>query len=358
MEHKWLYSLKTDVIHFLRSMKVEGYIGFLKYSYSGDYFQGRIHWGLGQATFFLKIVYTLGLQDEFKKEIEEVKIFIQTFYHKSGLYFDPLVHILSFHRNLFNGLKHKDWKHARGIYTKLGETRQTISSLRLFDNTITSIYPKVLPRDQKNIEKYLSKLDWKRPWHAGAHYSILLFFLYTSILKDKEELIVAAQNWLENVQQKDGFWYVQEGASLQERINGAMKVITGMNVLNDLKLHNPKGLIDVCLSAQHDKQACDNFNILYVLKYADMAAKGEYRHAEVVSFAKKRLELYKEYYHSDKGGFSFFKHRANTHYYGAHISRGRNEPDIHGTVLFLWGVSITAQMLGMDKDLNIHEFRT
>ena len=354
---EWVFELKKETSHFLREMKGKSRPGFFKYSYSGDFFGERVHWGLGQATFFLKIVYTLNLQDQFVEEIKEVQKYIQTFENRSGLYFDPLVRLLSSPRSLFNGLRYRDWNHAVGMYTKLGETRQSISSLRLFDQSIISKYPKSLPNDKEGIEKYLSKLNWTRPWHAGAHYSILIFFLHTSTLKDKEVLLDAAQDWLKNVEREDGLWY-SEGASLQDRINGAMKVITGMNVIDKVKLHNPKGLIDVCLKSQHDKQACDNFNILYVLKYANIATDGQYRHEEIVSFVKRRLELYKKYYYKDKGGFSFFEHKANSRYYGARLSRGYKEPDMHGTVLFLWGVSIIAQILGIEKELNIHEFKT
>ncbi|OIO20030.1 MAG: hypothetical protein CO029_00790 [Candidatus Magasanikbacteria bacterium CG_4_9_14_0_2_um_filter_41_10] len=354
---EWIFELKKETASFLAHMEGKKRPGFFKYSYSGDYFGERVHWGLGQSAFFLKIVYTLNIQDQFEKEIEEVEKYIKTFEHDSGLYFDPLVRLLSSPRSVFNGLRYRDWNHAVGMYTKLGETRQAISSLRLFDQNIVSKYPKSLPRDEKGIERYLSQLQWTRPWHAGAHYSILVFFLYTSKLHNKEILIETAQEWLKNVAQKDGFWYT-EGASLQERINGAMKVITGMNVLGKVTLHNPGGLIDVCLESQHDTQACDNFNILYVLKYANLATNGQYRHEEIVSFVEDRLELYKKYYYKDKGGFSFFENKANTRYYGARLSRGYDEPDMHGTVLFLWGVSIIAQILGIEKELNIREFRT
>ncbi len=354
--YQWIFELKKETSSFLGHMKGKKRPGFFKYSYSGDYFTERIHWGLGQSAFFLKIVYTLNLQEQFKKEIKEAQTYIETFRHGSGLYFDSLVCVLSFPKNVFNGLRYRDWNHAVGMYTKLGETRQAVSSLLLFDQNIISKYPTSLPRDEKDIERYLSKLHWTRPWHAGAHYSILVFFLHTSELKNKEILIDTAQNWLKNVAQKDGFWYA-EGASLQERINGAMKVITGMNVLGKVTLHNPEGLIDICLESQHNEQACDNFNILYVLKYANLATERGYRHKEILSFVENRLGLYKKYYYKDKGGFSFFENKANTRYYGARLSRGYEEPDMHGTVLFLWGISIIAQILDIEKELNIREFR-
>ncbi len=59
----------------------------------------------------------------------------------------------------------------------------------------------------------------------------------------------------------------------------------------------------------------------------------------------------------DKKGFSFHKEKANDVYYGARISRGIKEPDIHGTVLFLWGISIIVQILGIEAEFGFQEFR-
>ena len=42
--------------------------------------------------------------------------------------------------------------------------------------------------------------------------------------------------------------------------------------------------------------------------------------------------------------FSFWKGRANARYYDAQITRGLNGADIHGTVLFVWGLSMMAKL--------------
>jgi len=48
-------------------------------------------------------------------------------------------------------------------------------------------------------------------------------------------------------------------------------------------------------------------------------------------------------------------HKTNIYYYGAKITRGLNEPDIHGTCMFLWGISIISQILEIDQELGFKE---
>ena len=93
------------------------------------------------------------------------------------------------------------------------------------------------------------------------------------------------------------------------------------------------------------------------MKYAAGQTDG-HRRDEVRRFAESRLEAYRSYYHPARGGFSFYPGRANTTYYGARISRGLPEPDIHGTMLFTWGVSILAPMLGMENEIALKEIPT
>ena len=63
-------------------------------------------------------------------------------------------------------------------------------------------------------------------------------------------------------------------------------------------------------------------------------------------------------YYEDKGGFSFLIGQTNTRYYGVKIAKGLNEPDIHGTIMFVWGISIIAQILGIESELGFKEHKT
>ena len=54
------------------------------------------------------------------------------------------------------------------------------------------------------------------------------------------------------------------------------------------------------------------------------------------------------HYHSEYGGFSYFKNKSQTHYYGVEISNGLNTPDIHGTTLLVWALAMIFKILGDD----------
>jgi hypothetical protein len=136
---------------------------------------------------------------------------------------------------------------------------------------------------------------------------------------------------------------------LKEKINRVMKIITGLDVAGKVNFKYLEKLIDLYLSVKSDRHACDNFNIVYVLKYANKLADFNYRYNEIKEFALKRLDIYRQYYYPEIGGFSFLPNKANIYYYGAKITKGLNEPDIHGTVMFLWGVSIIVQILKINE---------
>jgi hypothetical protein len=353
----WLKSLKTEVPIFLRNLQGKERPGFYHYSLSGDYFGERIKWGLGNAVFFLKIIYTLGLEQEFSKQVIDALVYCKTFQKKNGEFDDAVVRYTSFPFRFLRMLKKKSWQDLSYQPILRAQTRQTLSALYLFDQKPTSTYKKILTSHEAIIN-FLEQLNWRQPWDAGSHFSHILFFLQYSTLENKAELIAAAIAWVEKLQQQsDGCWYQGE-TSLQQKINGAMKIITGLKVVDRIQFKYADKLIDTCLSARNDAQACDNFNIVYVLKYASELVKNSYRFEEIKQFMVDRLAIYRAYYHQDHGGFSFYKNLANRFYYNALLTRGKSEPDIHGTVLFLWGISLILQVVEPQNDLGFKEFIT
>lgn len=109
---------------------------------------------------------------------------------------------------------------------------------------------------------------------------------------------------------EDGFSYIGN-PSIQQKINGAMKIITGLKAVNKLKFKYPEKIIDNLLKPRNNTQACDNFNIVYVLKYCNELTKSNYRYKEIENFIYNRLKIYKQYYFPKIGGFSFIKNKAN-----------------------------------------------
>ena len=353
----WLYQIKERIPRLLKDLKGNKRPGFYHYSLSGDYFGEKIKWGLGNSTFFLKIIYTLGFEKEYKQEIQEAIKFIKSFQKEDGSFSDPLVRCLSLPTRLKGSIKSLNYNKISHKQTIQAETRQAISSLSLFGAKPQYVY-KDFPQSKNEINKYLYRLNWELPWGAGSHFSHLLFFLHYSDLKDKQELINYSIDWIDRLQHnKDGFWY-HGNPFAQQKINGAMKIITGLKAVNKVRFNLAEKIINNTLLAINNEQACDNFNIVYVLKYCSEITKKSYRFNDIKSFMIDRLGKYKEYYYHNMGGFSFNKNKAGQFYYGAPISRGKREVDIHGTVMFLWGISIIAQILGINKNLKFKEFVT
>ncbi len=353
-EIDWLYDLQRDVPGFLNKLKGEKRKGFYRYSLTGDYFSERIRWGLGNSVFFLKIIYTLGLENKFKTEVKESVCYIKSFQKKNGYFYDDFLDRISFAKRIIRAIKNISFSNILGQQTRRAETRQAISALALFNekpNFNFTDYPKNI----NEVDKYLNELDWESPWGAGSHFSHLMFFLNFSDLGNKNELIIYAINFVNKLQNNDdGFWY-RGNPSLQQKINGAMKILTGLKVANKMDFSLADKITDNALIAKNDTHACDNFNITYVLRYCNEMLKSEYRFNEIEDFMYNRLEEYRKFYYPSLGGFSFYKNKANQLYYESNITKGKNEPDIHGTVMFLWGISLVLQTLNLNKEIKFKE---
>lgn len=353
-----LSEVKEKTNQFIMNMRGKSQPGFFRYSWSGDLATDTRHWGLGNTVFATKIFYTIGLLDTLPQTIrDEMKQFIISFQSPNGMIFDPLVARRAYWRDKFSSLKHRDFQNFSHTQTIRAETRQALSALNLLGVKF-DVYPNDLPHDQQGVVTYLERLDWTRPWGAGSHFSHLMFFLAQSHLKKKQEMLDTAVKWLNGIADaQTGCWF-KGNPSLQQKINGAMKVLTGLKAADRMAIANPQQLINIALGASNDRQACDHFNVVYVLRYAREAIGQIYREEDVKRFVLDRLFQYQQYYWPKIGGFSYFLGKANAIYYNAAVSRGLPEPDIHGTVMFLWGIALIAQMLGIDKELGLKEFTT
>ena len=66
---------------------------------------------------------------------------------------------------------------------------------------------------------------------------------------------------------------------------------------------------------------------------------------------KKRVTIYLENlikviekHFNDDGGFSYFIDKSQTHYYGVKITDGLQQSDLHGTLLFVWALSMIFEL--------------
>jgi hypothetical protein len=357
----WVKEIKEKLPEFLNEMKANQKKGFFRYSYSGDIFNEHFNWGLGNSVFALKIYRTLNLVPE---NLNDIVAFIQKFQKRNGEFYDPLIRYTSLPKRLYNTIKAQDKNRLDHKFVRRAETRQSISALKLFGEETKYLFGD-FPKDETGIIKFIENLNWKIPWGAAAHFSALLFFLSVSELPKKNNLVNFTIKYIDKFRQKNGCWYSGK-PNLQLKINGAMKIITGLKAAATFANWNggniffkyAKELIDTALLAANDKNACSNFNLTYTLRYANEITSGTYKYQKIEKFIKTRLDIYKQFYFDNYGAFSFYESKANSNYYGAYISMGKNEPDIHGTVMFMWGLAVIGNFWGINEELGLYEFVT
>ncbi|GBE06189.1 hypothetical protein BMS3Abin10_01833 [bacterium BMS3Abin10] len=351
----WLHSLRPGILEFLSKLRHPEHPGFYSYSLSGDIFDHRItRWGLGNTVFAAKTYYMLDVLDS--ANLQEMAAFIKSFQIEDGHIFDPLVQKRSRARRYFNAIRNRDFNNFWGRQTRLAETRQAFAALRCLGFRPNDPYLHI-PYTKSGIVRYIHSLNWRLPWGAGSHFSHLIFFLRNNFklfhihAEDIEELLEFAFKEVNQYRQRDGTW-CEPGISLPDfqKVNGAMKMMIAYDVAEKDDFDNPESLIDLCLSVINDGNACNNFNIICVLY--NCFKRTAYRKDEVINFCLSRLEIYKKYWWPEFGGCSFFPDRANKVYYGAKISKGLPEPDIHGTHLYLWGIVLISKILNLNNDLN------
>ena len=353
-DHDWLFELKDKLYHFINEMAEQDF-QFVRYSYSGDLFPPEKHWGLGNLVFASKVLYISDLLKRLETQkidnlIKGIKKFRQGYY-----YSDPVLFERDW-RNVLKHIKNPQKKKQKKTPIMRAETRQTFAALYLLGSKPEFPY-KEIPDEGKNIIRYLQALDWTHPWHAGSHFSHLLFFLtmnaYFFPEQSTRKAVDSAVYWLNSLQSpRGGTWYKADDVSLKEKINGSMKVITGLHAAGIYKFPYARQLIDTALTGTNDDEACSHFNIAYVL-YGCLFNEPDYRRDEIHSFLYRRLKLYKHHYYTAYGGFSFKLNQANEFYYGKKVTKGLNEPDIHGTALFVWGIAVINKVLDLGLDFKI-----
>ncbi len=359
----WVESLRSRVRGFLEELRSKSRPGFFRYSLSGDLHNEKSCWGLGNTVFAIKILFTLGDIDKIADPQKKAMVdFITSFQQPDGVISDPLIQRLS----LFNRIKHTirtlSFSNLNGNKTVCAETRQSLSSLKLLREKPKFMFSGI-PYEPNDIDRYLTALDWSDPWASGSHFSHLLFFysynaaVFSYRLADSRELIKFAIDHVNHMQsESEGVWYRGTKTSLQQKINGAMKILTGLKAAGEMNFSYPDRMIDLALTALNDEHSCDNFNVIFVLKCANEITSGTHRLTEIQDFCRRRLAIYREYYHPAVGGFSFYKGKSNTNYYGARITKGLKEPDIHGTCLFLWGITLISKILKVQDQFGFREF--
>ncbi|MAH99324.1 MAG: hypothetical protein CMA12_08350 [Euryarchaeota archaeon] len=350
----WLSGLDDSIINFLYKLKKEN----SKFDYSPVIFSDNTideNINLGFSCYALKI---LKLTDEIKKFSEndlnewsrylksyqnrDLKYPINSFIDKSYInsfkssnYFSGMAYPLKY---LFNTFQNKDYKSNKQKIENYirAETKQTISTLYEINKKNENKY-KDFPINENEVKNYLNSLNWSYPWSSGGQFSAMCVFSKTQT--NNEEYKNSSKSILEFadsiVNQASGLYYKGNPPKNYELINGAMKVLTGLDWL-EAKIHYPEKIIDFCLSSDISSKGCDMVDVVYVLYRC--SKETNYKKKEVIDYLDNILKMIKVHYNPNDGGFSYFQKYNQTHYYDLKIADTQLRSDIHGTLLCVWAI--------------------
>ena len=362
MKQEWDINLTNEIDFFLTSLKEDSNNYKFRPALEGltDY---GVSLDLGFSCYALKCYYMLGLWEKLDNKVQnEWKEYINNFQLNAkdlpeSSYIDPQIvkHYISRTqkysvKNVIKNLLY--FFNIRSIRTSSqyykdsirAETKQAISTLFQVGFQNKKKYTD-FPKTHQSIEEYLNSLDWKKPWNAGAQFSAICVFTSTQLdaeLKKENESFL--YDYLQEVLDKEsGFYHQGNDIDENEKINGAMKVISGLDWINR-SIHYPEKIIDYCLNVEPGSEGCDLVDLVYVLYKT--CSQSNYKKEEVKNFVNEIKLIIRKNYHPEKGGFSYFQGKSQTHYYGLNISLGKNTPDLHGTTLLLWALTMIDHING------------
>jgi hypothetical protein len=247
------------------------------------------------------------------------------------------------------------WRRALGLGPRLdpvwlglmSETKQAVATLAEVGARPLRPFG-ALPLTPRGVTHHLRQLDWKNPWGGGAQAAVLSVLLATQapdlVGPDAAaKLLDAVARFIDGVvDSASGAYFRGKRPKHGRLINGAMKVLTALDWLNE-PVHYPERLIDTCLQELPKPEGCHLVDAVYVLDRCLLQT--DHRRDECRAFA---LDVMKgvERHLRDDGGFSYYLASSQTVYKKRTISDGRLEGDIHATCLLTWAIAMIDRICG------------
>ena len=353
-----LESIFENVKKFTISLKSQNDFSFKPVS-NGELKNGN-NLKLGFSSYGLKLYFMLGIWDELDtKSQNSWTEYINTFQSKGGtqvsnFYLDPGIknyydsldfkkEVKYFAKYFLKTFTNKKYDSKKQEYFKAinADTKQAISTLYEVGAKNATHIPNLYNSNEEMLN-YLSSLNWEKPWSAGAQFSSLCVYSITQEYGNENQLL----DFLNKLVDKStGSYFSKLPNEPREIINGAMKIITGLDWLNK-EIHYPNELINFCLSNVPVTEGCDIVDYIYVLYKC--SKETDHRRNEIQDKMLNAISSIRKLYKDVEGGFSYFENKSQTHYYGVPFSQGLNTADIHGTLLCTWGLLMALKTLNVD----------
>ncbi len=321
---------------------------------------------LGFSTYGLKLYYMLGIWDQLDKNHKDKwTTFINSFQQNiksfpENSYIDPVL-LNSYKNKTFKKSSIDQIKKIMNLSSKYNyetnevklskainaETKQAIATLYEVDYKNSKLLENIYS-NETNLLNYLENLNWMTPWTSGAQFSSICVYATTQSYEYKSTLVDFIKH---KADPETGSYFSKKPNSNREIINGAMKVISGLDWVEE-EIHYPDKLIDFCLQNKPINEGCDVVDFIYVMYKC--LNQSNYKKREVNNLLIDSIGEIKNLYKENEGGFSYFVDKSQTHYYGVPITMGNNVADLHGTLLCTWAIMMILKSNELlDKKYNI-----
>jgi len=361
---EWVIDIEPRLVEYMDKLKVRGEPGrFLPCLEGMTPLGERI--ALGFSCFALKIHYMLGLWDRLPEKDKLAWIsFINSYQVDGNPYGEKFGRNAFIDPPVYDHLKRRKrrFKHVVRDYisrkritplqlTIIAETKQAIATLKEAGGRPERAYGG-FPVSAGGVEKYLQRFDWSRPWSSGAQFAAICVFIKSEgpeIMQPGEvgRLSDACYRFLEKVTDAEsGAYFAGKPPEHGELINGAMKVLTGLDWL-EAPIHYPEKLIDTCLERVPKSEGCHLVDAVYVLYRC--LQQTEYRKRDIQEYCGNIVPMIQKHFVERDGGFSYNLESSQTVYYGVPITRGLPVADIHGTILLTWALAMILKIMDIDS---------
>lgn len=336
--------------------------GSFKYCLRGNLVSSKIDEGHFTSSFIIRAFIHLNKIEIIDKKDKEY--FIATINHlqnNDGLITDKwLLSKIKF--NLPEHIAYLLGRRVKPIPIKIkkqkilfAETRQDLPIL-LALGKIPSKPIKVALKSKTAIKKFFNGLDWSNPWDAGSHFSHQIVFLkINDIIYDNDnnkELISFSIKLLDTIRSEiDGTWHI-DCKQNNIKINGAMKIFSALQWIGNIKVDKKlnKKLFNLALLQPNSTDGCGFFNNLFVIYNCIKYDKSLLSEFSLINYLQNIFVAIKKF-HRDDGGYSFYTDKSQTKFYGAIVSRGYKEGDLHGTSMITWAYVIISNLIEMQSNI-------
>jgi hypothetical protein len=363
---QWLQKRQSELPTFLESLQVAGQPGRflpLKQRLTSEGQQIALPF----SCLALKTYKLLGLWDSLPdSEQTDWIAFIQSFQIQGnplGLrwadyaFIDPaLVQPIEWQTRRWQRLKERwvtPWVFNRLQRALSAETKQAIATLAEVGHSSRWPY-RGFPTTPRQLRTYLSQLDWARPWASGAHLATLAVFYRLEAprwLPDEsiEALLAICRAWVEGlVDEATGAYFRGGSPSYDERVNGAMKLLTALAWF-EWPIHRPEALIDSTLSQLPKAEGCHLVDAAYVLQRC--LTQTNHRKAEAQAYMRHLVGMMQAHYNPADGGFSYHAGRSQEFFHAVQIGYGYPCSDLHGTTLLTWASNLILNACDVDPQV-------